>query len=676
VLPLSTPVTSGLWADGLAIAVVLAGVCAFAFGLVDLSRRIARSAASDIDAVTLSAYGAIGIVALSMVVMVAGGPGIPVSQVVFLIVSAWGLVLAIARLPGLWHWLTTAPDRDLARRGAFAAAMCWSIGFWMDVFQSHVVLPSANDGITHAAYYLRILESGMPTLGRVPIAFSNVFGVQLFDFYPTGTHALMAIASGFWGQWGLISHAGILKAWFTLTIAAAPWALVWVVRRLMPQMPWWVGLALAFIALPGFRFPVEAAHEGGASRLITHVLLAPIYADALLGRFSTPRSWPVAGLLLGMAFLMHASAFVTLAAVLAYATLFSTADELTWRARLLKVAGLAAVIAGGGLLAAGILKWNAGIAVARDPSLPFSWPAVWARWREGWAALFAQDYGMASFKRWLLGLGLALLIARRKLLGVSWRVALFPWWMAVVAIVVLSAQRVPLPGFRLIGGAFWDEVPRAIEVLYEAIGLALAAAAWSAWQIAGGSSRRRLSSLAAAVIVTGAVGYQFSRSDWVHRHIAYWDRFFQTPRIGRLQALGAWIEQHAEPNAIIFHQPFDSEIWEAWTGRRGSFMYGECHENRERAPCVARKALVGGRLDALAQRLERPSPNGRCLAEIDTFDRPAYFLVPSLVSAAEPFAVCSDATYVTTLDRRAVVQYHAPRAGAAALLIPLGRPGS
>jgi hypothetical protein len=139
---------------------------------------------------------------------------------------------------------------------------------------------------------------------------------------------------------------------------------------------------------------------------------------------------------------------------------------------------------------------------------------------------------------------------------------------------------------------------------------------------------------------------------------------FQTPRIGRLEALGMWIEQHTEPNAIIFHQPFDAEIWEGWTGRRGSFMYGECHENREQAPCVARKALVKGRLDALAQRLERPSPRGRCLAEIDVFERPAYFLVPSLVSAAEPFAVCSDATYLTTLDRRAVVQYHAPRVGA------------
>jgi hypothetical protein len=666
VLPLSTPTTSGLWADGLSLAVVLAGLCAFVSGLVDLHRRVAwlRTGKVDIDPVTVGAYGAVAIVALSVAVMMAGGPGIPVAQGVFLIIGAWGLMRAIARLPQLWRWATSTSDGDLARVAAYAAAMCWSIGFWLDVFQSHVAFPVAQDGITHAAYYLRILESGMPTLGRVPIGFSSVFGRQLFDFYPTGTHALMAIASGFWGQWGLISHAGILKAWFTLTVAAAPWALAWVVRRLMPQMPWWIGLALVLIAMPGFRFPIEAAHEGGASRLIAHVLLAPIYADALLGRWTTPRSWPVAGVLLGMAFLMHASAFVTLAAVLAYATLFSAADETSWRPRLLKVAGLVAVLAGGALIAAGLLKWNTGIAAARDPGLPFSWPALWARWLDGWTALFYPDYGMASFKRWLIGLGLLLLLVRRRALGASWRVALFPWWMVMVALVVLSAQRVPLPGFRLVGGAFWDETPRAIEVLYEVIGLTLVAAAWSAWQLAAGSGRRWLSALTAVAVVTGAAGYQISRAGWVHRHIAYWDRMFQTPRIGRLEALGMWIEQHTEPNAIIFHQPFDAEIWEGWTGRRGSFMYGECHENREQAPCVARKALVKGRLDALAQRLERPSPRGRCLAEIDVFERPAYFLVPSLVSAAEPFAVCSDATYLTTLDRRAVVQYHAPRVGA------------
>lgn len=658
-LPLSTPTTSGLWADALSLAIVLAGLCAFVFGLLDICRRLTPRR-RDIDPVVVGAYGAIGIVALSVVVMMAGGPGILTAQGVFLIVSAWGLAVAIARLPRLWRWLMSAPDRDLARRAAFAAAMLWSVGFWMDVFQSHVALPVAQDGITHAAYYLRILESGMPTLGRVPIGFSSVFGVQLFDFYPTGSHALMAIASGFWGQWGVVSHAGVLKAWFTLTVAAAPWALLWVARRLMPQMPWWAGLALVFIAIPGFRFPIEAAHEGGASRLVAHVLLAPIYAEALLGRFRSPRSWPVAGLLLGMAFLLHASAFVTLAAVLAYASVFSLADEPTWLARLLTVAGLVAVLAAGGLLAAGLLKWNAGVAAARDPGLAFSWSGVFSRWREGWSALFYPDYGMASFKRWLLGIGLVLLIVRRRALGLSWRVALFPIWMVLVALLILSAQRVPLPGFRLIGGAFWDETPRVIEVLYEAIGLTLVVAAWSAWQFAGPSGRRWLSSAVAVVIVTGAFGYQASRIDWVHRHIAYWDRFFQTPRIGRLEALGAWIQQNTERNAIVFHQPFDSEIWEAWTGRRGSFMYGECHENKEHAPCLARKALVNARIDALAQRLELPSPRGRCVAEIDAFERPAYFLVPSLIVSAQPFAVCSDATYITTLDRRAVIRYEKP----------------
>jgi hypothetical protein len=144
VLPLSTPTTSGLWADGVSIAVVATGVCAFASGLVDLNRRIARRTTSDIDALTLSAYGAIGIVALSVVVMMAGGPGIPAAQGVFLIVSAWGLVRAITRLPRLWHWLTTAPDRDLSRRAAFAAVTIVTIAVGIGAATS---IYSVADGV-------------------------------------------------------------------------------------------------------------------------------------------------------------------------------------------------------------------------------------------------------------------------------------------------------------------------------------------------------------------------------------------------------------------------------------------------------------------------------------------------------------------------------------------------
>ena len=512
-LPLSTPTTSGFWVDGLSLAIVLAGVCAFAYGLVDLNRRFARPRQPAIDAVTLGAYGALALVALSVIVMMAGGPGIPVAQAVFLMVSMWGVARASVRVPRLWAWVRSVPGGDLARR----AALCGRdvLGRSASGSTSFNSRGAARVYGRHRPYgvHLRILQAGVPTLGRVPIGFSNVFGVELFAFYPTGTHALMAITSGFWGQWGLISHAGILKAWFTLTVAAAPWALFWVARRLMPRMPWWAGLALVFVAMPGFRFPIEAAHEGGASRLIAHVLLVPIYADVLLGRFRAPRSWPIAPLLLGMAFLMHPSAFVTLAAVLAYAVMCSAAEDGAWRARLPRIAGGIAVLALGALVAAGLVAWNAGVADVRDPSLPFSWPALLSRWHGGWTTLFEHDYDMAALKRWLIGLGLVLLIVRRKALGLSWRVALFPGWMVLIALLALgtTAAVAGLPADRR--GVLGRDASRD-RGYAEAIGLTLAVVVWSLWRLAGASRTRWLAPFVAMVLVAGAFGYQLSRGQW------------------------------------------------------------------------------------------------------------------------------------------------------------------
>jgi hypothetical protein len=666
--PLSTPTTTGLWVDWLSLAIVLAGLCAFVLGLSDLWRRGTQRHALVLAPVTLGAYGALGLVGLSVAVMLAGGRGIPVAQAAFLAVAAWGLAIAVMRAPRVWHWWKSASGADLGRTAAFAAAACYSIWFWTDVFQDHVALPGAYDGIVHTAYYLRILEAGVPTLGRVSIGFANIFGTQMFEFYPTGTHALMAIASGFWGQWGLVSHAGILKAWFTLTLAAMPWALFWVARRLMPRMPWWVGLALVFVAMPGFRFPIEAAHEGGASRLLAHVFMAPIYADVLLGRFGALRRRPLAGIVLGLAFLMHPSAFVTLAALLAYAAMCTAAGDAGWRARVLRMAGLAAALAIGALIAAGLLEWNGGVALARDPAKPFSWTTLAYRLQAGWTTLSYAEYGVGRVKQCLIGLGLVLLVTRRKALGLPWRVVGLPIWMVLVAVAALSAQVVSLPGSRLIGGAFYDETPRVIEVLYESVGMCLAAVAWCVWILAAGRaldshSPGRYAKTASAVgagLVVAALVYQQARGAWVHDHLRYWDRQLQTPRISRLHALGAWIENNTERNAILFHPPFDSEIWEAWTGRRGIFMYGECHVHNHQLPCNRRKDLINARIDVLRGALDRPASAVGCLAEIDPFGRPGYFLVPSSVASTQPFPVCGDATYVTTLDGHAVVAYRRP----------------
>lgn len=675
--PLSTPAHSGLLIDWLSLAIVLVGICAFVAGLDDVVNRRGRSGEDRIDIFTLGAYGALALVGLAVAVMLAGLRGIPVAQGTFLLIAAWGVIRTVMRASHhIRHSAFDIPrstfDVRTWRALAFAGAAGCSLWFWTAAFEDHVALPSAHDGIVHTAYYLRLLQAGVPTLGRVPIGFGNVFGAQLFEFYPTGTHALIAITSGFWGEWGVISQAGILKAWLTLAMAAAPWALLWFVWRLMPRMPWWVGLALVFVAIPGCRFPVEAAHEGGTSRIIAHVVMAPIYADILLGRFGTWRSTPLAGVVLALAFLMHPSAFVTLAALLTYAAMWSRGADASWRPRVARIARVACALAVGAGVAVILLRWNGGAALARDAAKSFSWAALLSRLQGGWLALFHEDYVVAATP-WLILTGLGLLVASRETFGVPWRLALFPLWMVLITAIALSAQVISLPGFRLIGGAFYDETPRVIELLYEPAGLCFAALAWFACAVASaGASRLRWLGRRAwpgfvlpAILVVAAVTYEQGRRPWIHEHIAFWDRQVRTPRISRLRTLGAWLETNAEPDAIVFHPAFDAEIWEAWTGRRGIFMYGECqpHGSRLQKPkraCEERKQLVGDRLDNLVWALDHPDPASRCLAEIDRFRRPGYFLLPSSFTSSEPWRVCSDATYVATLDGRAVFAYRRP----------------
>ena len=674
--PLSTPTSAGLVIDWLSLIIVLAGVCAFIAGLDDVWRRAQRAMAGHTQragmaetrapllALELGAYGVLALVGLAVLVMLAGGRGIPVAQAAFLPIAGWGLVVLARRAKQPWRWFTSASGDEILRAAAFVAAGIWSIWFWSDLFRDHVALPVMHDGIAHTTYYLRILEAGVPTLGRVPIGFADLFGTQTFDFYPTGTHAMMAVTSGFWGQWGIVSHAGILKCWFTLAAAGAPWALYWVARRLMPRMPWGIGLAVIFVAMPGFRYPLEAIHEGGASRLLAHLVMAPIYADVILGRFAHWRRQPLAAILLGVAFVMHPSAFVTLAALLGYASICAAVSDAGWRPRVVRLAAVGGALAIAGVIAMGLVRWNGGAVVPRDSARSFSWLALASRLAGGGTTFFDADYGMGAVKGALIGVGLVALVARRRAFGLRWRVVALPFWMVLVAALALTAQMIALPGFRLIGAAFYDETPRVIELLYEVTGLCLAGVAWLGCSLVAGRhpsvGRRTAAAVATVIIIVAALTHQVFSAAWVRDHIRNWDLKNATSRISRLQPLGRWIMDNTEPNAVVFHLPFDAEIWEAWTGRRGTFMYGECHANNAKLPCMRREQLVASRIGVLGTLLAQDPATGRCLAPVDRFRRPAYFLVFTPVVRSTVTPLCSDATYVTSLSGRAVIAYHRP----------------
>jgi len=667
-LPLSTPLNAGPETDALLAAIVLATLSAFVYGVNDLTRRVVPRAQATADPLAVGSYGALAVVGFSVALMMLGLPSVAIAQGVTVATTAWGGARAVSRVPEAWRWANRAPVVDLVRRITIGAAMGWTVIFWMGVFRAHVALPVYHDGIAHTTYYLRILDAGVPTLGRVPIGFSNLFGLQLFPFYPTGTHTLLAVTAGLWGEWGLATHAGILKACFTLTLAALPWAFYWFVRRLVPTMPWWIALAVALLAIAGFRFPIEAAHEGGASRLIAHLVMLPVYADTLAGKFDALNRRLAAGAVLALAFLLHPSVCVTLAVLLVYSTLHVLVADTAMRARLVRCGGLAIALAVAGALVAGVLLWNHAEAEARDAVLPFSWGGLFTRWSEGWTALFSAEYGMAPYQPWIVGLGLLTIVGRRRILQVSGRVAGYPFWMALFALFVLATRVVSFPGSRALGGAFWDEAPRVIESQFEAVGLSMAMAIWGVWHLAvgrrltkvgEGHRASRMGTAFALVVVIIALGYQVSRRSWLVAHIGHWDRQFRTSRVANLQELGAWIMRSTPADALLFHEPFDAEIWEAWTGRRGIFMYAECPVINDLIPCRRRRAFVADEIDVLRRRLATPEPADRCLSPVDAFGRPAYFLLP-VQTSMRPTVLCRDAVLVAVLDRHAVIEYRKP----------------
>ncbi len=209
------------------------------------------------------------------------------------VLGAWILLslLSIKILPLLsltlwiisgWFLLKSKPNSDSLIGITLSAIFSLFILFW---FRDLLVAPSNDDTINHLYYLQSLLENQTCLIGN-----SNKPGIEWFGeaknhFYPSGSHALIALwyyPFKFFGikayqflQWSLMA---ILMIW--------PWQLWQGSKLLLPAKSTWLRLFLVISTITLPVFPLWPLGEGGISRIFAMVLFTPLWFQALSGNIN------------------------------------------------------------------------------------------------------------------------------------------------------------------------------------------------------------------------------------------------------------------------------------------------------------------------------------------------------------------------------------------------------
>jgi hypothetical protein len=169
------------------------------------------------------------------------------------------------------------PDLETLIGPALSLGYGVFVWFW---FKGVWASPSNDDTINHLSYLSAILEQKTCLIGHTVKPGAFLFGSENNHFYPTGSHALIAL-------WGYpLNLLGMeLPELLRLTVGTAlvfwPW-LLWVgTRVLSPELSIPVRLFLVTSAITMPVFPLWPLGEGGVSRILAQIALTPLWFTAL-----------------------------------------------------------------------------------------------------------------------------------------------------------------------------------------------------------------------------------------------------------------------------------------------------------------------------------------------------------------------------------------------------------
>jgi hypothetical protein len=147
----------------------------------------------------------------------------------------------------------------------------WLGGLWLT--------PSQDDTLNHLGFLEAILNGRQALLGKINRPGSDWFGVSPYHFYPTGSHAWVALFLYPIQKFGF-DWIAAYRVTTIATLALIPGLLWWSSEAAFSRVPPALRFFLVCAASTQAAFPLNALGEGGISRLIAMAIFIPLWFSA------------------------------------------------------------------------------------------------------------------------------------------------------------------------------------------------------------------------------------------------------------------------------------------------------------------------------------------------------------------------------------------------------------
>jgi hypothetical protein len=556
-------------------------------------------------------------------------------------------VLAWARhRPALPSWHTRFP---------YLFLFLGPLYVWWVSWEGTPAIISFNDGTAHMGYLARIIESGNPLLPFIPRPFAAQFGGSPIPFYPTGTHALIAMFQGWWIQAEWLTQAQALRSWMVVTHALLPLWVVWIVQFLFPGRSRWLSLGVGMLSFTYWLYPVWAANSGGYSRAVGQFLVLPLAAWTLSKGLSLEgkkrNGWMHALLIPGClgAFSFHASSFALFALITG--TVFLMQSFFYWKdkAWVLRNVCQYGCAVGAGLGVLGLFLQRTGSINTIDMAsremtrwAPFTWSGFISRLgevvHEFFHAGYSAPFGWAIYQ-WVLLIGLVMVAlplvgvrAFRSAQAELRRVSPVLFYVLVtcgIVSVLATTYFSPLYAFYRVGLLFLQTSGRLAEMQY-----LFAIVLWVQGGMGLGALyaylKRKGSLLSHVLVGVGVVlmlvEFRVAVKSQI-RHLRAYRDIYHTQTYEATEGLMAYIRTHTEKDSLFLQAPFVADSLESRTGRKGLFTYGECPGLGSADPVCEKRKIFSNEIHAeLKTRLQVPDATQDCFLSLASFSQPLYWI--------------------------------------------------